>query len=166
MRPIEFYSEIKRVAMRLSFFYITLFLPFFTAGQSPFPRDTSFTVYSAYNREVKKYPFIQLVKPQSLKDIRKEENVVFRNVGRDLRLDIFYPSKKNNRGYPAVLLIHGGGWRSGDRSQAVPFAQHLAVKGYVAIAVEYRLSVEAPYPAAVYDLKAAVRWLRTNASPY
>lgn len=65
-----------------------------------------------------------------------------------------------------MLLIHGGGWRTGDRSLMVPLAQQLAAQGYVAEAAEYRLSLEAPYPAAVHDLKAALRWMRAQASDY
>ncbi len=63
-------------------------------------------------------------------------------------------------------MIHGGGWRSGDRTQTIPIAQQLAAKGYVAIAVEYRLTPEAIYPASVYDLKALIRWMRANAKTY
>jgi pectinesterase len=47
-----------------------------------------------------------------------------------------------------------------------PFAMELARRGYVAATIEYRLSNEAKYPAQIHDLKAAVRWLRANASRY
>lgn len=45
-------------------------------------------------------------------------------------------------------------------------AQQIAAKGYVTVAVEYRLSLETTYPAAVYDIKASIRWLRANAAKY
>ena len=64
------------------------------------------------------------------------------------------------------MLIHGGGWRSGDRTQHHTLAQRLAERGYVVITPEYRLSTEALYPAAVHDLKAATRWLRAKAKKY
>jgi pectinesterase len=64
------------------------------------------------------------------------------------------------------MLIHGGGWRSGDRSQHVAMARMLASKGFFAVTVEYRLSTEALYPAPLIDLKTAIRWIRTHASPY
>jgi len=65
-----------------------------------------------------------------------------------------------------VILIFGGGWKSGDKSQSVPMAMQIASAGYVTVAVEYRLSLEAKYPAAVHDIKAAIRWLRANARKY
>jgi pectinesterase len=92
--------------------------------------------------------------------------LVYCNVnGRELHLDVFYPTA-NKAPLPGVLLIHGGGWRSGDRSQHVPLAQQLAAKGYVTITAEYRLSTEALYPAAVNDLKTALKWMRVNAKAY
>lgn len=106
-----------------------------------------------------------MAKLEPIKGVRLVRDVVYSTVGgRELRLDIFYPAGRKRKGYPGVLLIHGGGWRSGDKSQQGPLAQQLAAKGYVALAVEYRLSPEAPYPAAVLDVKAAVRWMRANAA--
>lgn len=130
-------------------------------------RDTSFTVYSAFIKAYKKQPFVSIVYPQLPDGIGVDSNLVYCNIdGRALHLDVFYPKRHASAKRPAVLLIHGGGWRSGSRDQQVPMAQQLAVKGYVAITVEYRLSPEAKYPAAVYDLKSAIRWMRTHASEY
>ena len=84
---------------------------------------------------------------------------------RTLLLDVFYPKDTSKR-YPAVLLVHGGGWQSGDRSQQIPMAQEIAKSGFVAATIEYRLSPEAQYPAAIFDLKSAVRWLRANCEKY
>ena len=64
------------------------------------------------------------------------------------------------------MIIHGGGWRSGNRGQHYPLAQRLADLGYVCFTPEYRLSTEALYPSAVYDLKSALRWIRSNAKKY
>lgn len=130
-------------------------------------RDTSFTVYSAYIKAREQYPFISIVKPELPGGVVAEENVVYSKIGkRELHLDLFYPAEQKAQTYPGVILVHGGGWRSGDKSQAVPMAQWLAARGYVTAAVEYRLSTEALYPAAVHDLKAAIRWMRANASTY
>jgi acetyl esterase/lipase len=73
---------------------------------------------------------------------------------------------KKGKKAPAVLIIHGGGWRTGDRSQHLPLAVELAKAGYVAITVEYRLSTIALYPAAVNDVKAAIKWTKANAKSY
>ncbi|MCA9179023.1 MAG: alpha/beta hydrolase [Planctomycetales bacterium] len=64
---------------------------------------------------------------------------------------------------PAVVVVHGGGWRQGDRSRFRALAYALAARGYATAAIEYRLSGEAKYPAAVHDCNAAVRYLRANA---
>ncbi|RYF88104.1 MAG: alpha/beta hydrolase, partial [Chitinophagaceae bacterium] len=99
--------------------------------------------------------------------VKSKENVVYSKIGdRKLLADVYYPARKTKQGYPAVVMIFGGGWKSGDKSQNVPIAQQLAAKGYVAITIEYRLSPEAQYPAAVYDVKAAIRWLRAKAKKY
>ncbi|RYF78576.1 MAG: alpha/beta hydrolase [Cytophagaceae bacterium] len=131
-------------------------------------RDTSFTTWGAYQKLKSKFPDARIVEPVLPAGVTAKMNVVYCNQnGRDLHLDAFYPSKVDRRKLrPAVLIIHGGGWRSGDRSQHIPMAQRLAAAGYVAVTAEYRLSTEALYPAAVHDLKAAVRWLRANASQY
>jgi pectinesterase len=90
------------------------------------------------------------------------KNTPFGN--RDLRLDLFRPAKPGK--YPALIMIHGGGWRSGNKSMQVPLAQRIAAKGFVTIAVEYQLSLEARYPSAVHNIKAAIRWVRANADKY
>src|SRR6188472_3162172 len=68
--------------------------------------------------------------------------------------------------YPAVICIHGGGFRAGNRQSYDGLIKKLAQNGYVAMTVEYRLAPKYPYPAAIYDVKAAVRWLRANAAKY
>ncbi|MGI8637043.1 MAG: alpha/beta hydrolase fold domain-containing protein [Segetibacter sp.] len=136
-------------------------------AQTSIPRDTSFTVYSAFTKEHKKYPQIQIAQTVMLRGVLTKLNVVYSTVGgRNLYADIFYPAAKGKKKYAAVIMIFGGGWKSGDRSQNIPMAQQLAAKGYVAVTIDYRLSPEAPYPAAVYDMKAATRWLRANALKY
>jgi acetyl esterase/lipase len=147
----------------------TLFLlglmPAHLFGQSPgILRDTSFTVASAAVEVLARYPQAAMVFPSLPPGVTERKNLVYASIGeRHLHLDAYLPETPAHHAYAGVILIHGGGWRSGDRSQAVPMAQRLAAAGYVAIAVEYRLSPEARYPAALHDLKSAVRWLRAHA---
>lgn len=130
------------------------------------PRDTSFNIPATFMKEKKKRPYITVADPARPKHIRLEKDIVFRTVdGRALVLDIFYPEQTRKR-KPAVLLIFGGGWKSGDKTHNHAMATELAKNGYVAVSAEYRLSPEIQYPAAVYDLKAAVRWMRANAKHY
>ncbi len=68
--------------------------------------------------------------------------------------------------HPAVVCIHGGGFRAGTRQSYDGLIKKLAENGYVAVTVTYRLAPKYQFPAAVYDVKAAVRWLRANAAKY
>jgi acetyl esterase/lipase len=65
-----------------------------------------------------------------------------------------------------VLCIHGGGFRAGSRDSYNGLIIRLAEKGYVAATVSYRLAPKYPFPAAIHDTKAAVRWLRAHAGTY
>ncbi|UOQ67462.1 alpha/beta hydrolase [Hymenobacter volaticus] len=150
---------------------LSCLLPFLAspveAQQLPAPRDTSFTVYSAFIKAKKNNPAISVARPTLPSTVQAKMNLTYCTIGnRNLQLDIFRPIANRKKGYPAVLFIHGGGWRSGDRLQHVPMAQQLAAVGYVTVTAEYRLSTEAVYPAAVMDLKAAIRWMRANAKAY
>jgi acetyl esterase/lipase len=147
-------------------FAFVLLIPMIVFAQTV-PRDTSFTVYGTYIKERKSRPNIEIAQPAMPEGVRSKENLVYSTGnGRNLTADIFYPAKMSKKGYPAVVMIFGGGWRSGDKSQNVPMAQRLAAKGYVAMTIDYTLSTEAKYPAAVHDIKAAIRWLRANAKAY
>jgi acetyl esterase/lipase len=81
---------------------------------------------------------------------------------RPLVLDLHTPEAGS--AFPVLLWAHGGGWSGGNRAmgQAIKLVPH----GYAVAAVQYRLSGEARYPAQLYDLKGAVRWLRATAPQY
>ncbi|MGV3706701.1 MAG: alpha/beta hydrolase fold domain-containing protein [Arcticibacter sp.] len=129
--------------------------------------DTSYSTYSAFRSTAKQYPDIRIVREKKFPSVKESRGLVYCRVGkRDLRIDAFQPAKKRSSGYPAVLIVHGGGWRSGNRTQHIPLAQHLADAGFASFTVEYRLSTEALYPAAVHDVKAALRWMRANAKKF
>lgn len=81
---------------------------------------------------------------------------------RTLEMDIYRPKEAWGL-LPAIVCIHGGGWANGNRTNHARVAQALAARGYVAATISYRLSGEAPFPAAIHDCKAAVRYLRANA---
>jgi len=128
--------------------------------------DTAFTIYGTILKVTKQFPNAELVVPKLPKDVQEKKDIVYISYGsRKMHLDIYSPVKKNKL-YPAVLLIHGGGWRSGNRQMEIPMALFLASHGYVAVTVDYRLSPEALYPAALIDIKAAVKWLRANSTRY
>ncbi|HPG34629.1 MAG TPA: alpha/beta hydrolase [Lentimicrobium sp.] len=148
---------------------ILLILPFVGFSQKEnidFPRDTSFTVQSTFLKERKKYPFITIVEEFHSPNVIAQHDLVYYTFGnRKLHADVFYPSDTSKK-HPGVILIHGGGWASGNKSHLVPLAQKLAANGFVATSVEYRLSPEAKYPAGVIDLKTAIRWFKQNGSKF
>ena len=99
-------------------------------------------------------------------DVLFERDVEFSNVdGQHLKLNVARP-KTNAAAKPAILCIHGGGFRAGTREGYDSLCLKLAQQGYVAATVTYRLSPAYRFPAAVQDCKAAVRWLRANATRY
>jgi acetyl esterase/lipase len=82
-----------------------------------------------------------------------------------LQLNLARP--KNAEGaMPAVLCIHGGGFRAGNREGNNALCLKMAERGFVAATVTYRLAPKYQFPAAVHDVKAAIRWLRANAAKY
>ncbi len=92
-----------------------------------------------------------------------EYDVVFGRGGdRDLKCNVYVPPQAGTA-RPAVLLVHGGAWVSGDRSQLQGYGILLGRIGYVCVATEYRLAGEAKWPAQIHDVKAALRWMRANA---
>jgi len=95
-------------------------------------------------------------------------DVAYREGSEKCRLDLAMPRGPGDDLRPALVIVHGGGWRSGDKGggqwRALPL--EYAGKGYVAISVNYRLTGEAPFPACVEDVKCAVRWLRAHAAEY
>lgn len=151
---------------------ITVFLmtqrSFSQTGQSVSGRqDTSYSNNSALQSDKKKYPDIKLVQEFHFDMVLEKKNIVYCRIGeRELLLDAFYPEQKSTTKRTAIIIIHGGGWRSGSRTQHYPLAQKLASLGYVCFTPEYRLSTEALYPAAVYDIKAAIKWVKENAGKY
>lgn len=95
-----------------------------------------------------------------------EQGIEFANpADQHLQLDLARPAEGDGP-FPAVVCIHGGGFRAGTREGYDGLCLQLAQRGYVAVTVTYRLAPDFQFPAAVHDVKAAVRWLRANAGTY
>lgn len=128
-------------------------------------KDSAFTVNSAYQKEIKKYPFIKKVAFLKSDNINFKSNISYKKLGsRDLRLDAFI--NRNSISNPAVILIHGGGWKSGSKEMQNPMAAKIAELGYNTFTVEYRLSDEAKYPASIDDVRDAIQFLKKNADQF
>lgn len=81
------------------------------------------------------------------------------------KLDVYLPESAESA--PVIVVVHGGGFRFGDENMAILQPLFKAVeRGYAVVSVDYRKSTEAPFPAALADVKAAVRWVRANAALY
>ena len=105
---------------------------------------------------------VLLVQPSMAQDgVTRTGDIVFAEVdGMNLMLDLYTPTGVDNA--PVLIFAHGGGWARGSRER-VPHLD-LVTAGYAIASVDYRLSGDAKFPAQIYDLKAAVRYLRANAS--
>lgn len=84
---------------------------------------------------------------------------------RQLFLDLYLPLPLE-RNRPGAIVVRGGGWLVGDRKGFAHVASALAERGVAAACVEYRTADQDAFPAAIQDVKAAVRWLRANALEY
>ncbi|MEI6519648.1 MAG: alpha/beta hydrolase [bacterium] len=80
-----------------------------------------------------------------------------------LCLNIFRPA--DDKIYPIILHVHGGGWCLGQRAGVENFTSHVA-RGYVVVDIDYRLAPGNPYPAACDDVRSALQWIVTHAKEY
>ena len=98
-------------------------------------------------------------------EVEMREKIVYSKVGdRELLLDAFVPKREGD--LPAVLVVHGGAWRSGNRQQLRTYAKELAKRGIVCFAIDYRLAPEHKFPAQIEDCREAVKWIRANATEF
>ena len=112
--------------------------------------------------------------PSKPDDITVIHNIAYREgPSRQWKLDLAMPKAAGAAPRPGIVVIHGGGWLEGDKSSFAS-REHgvpgnivdFAALGFVAVTINYRLSAEAPFPAALEDCKCAVRWLRAHAREY
>lgn len=95
----------------------------------------------------------------------KLPDIVYSTVGdRELLLDAYIPTDDDP--HPAVLVVHGGGWRGGNRRQLRAYAKGLANRGFSCFAIDYRLAPQHKFPAQIEDCRSAVKWIRENADKY
>src|SRR5262252_1200110 len=106
------------------------------------------------------------VKYHSSPNVRVIPKLVYaRYTAGKLRLDLYLPRTPGQK-RTGVVVVRGGGWLVGDRKRFAHLASALAEHGIVAACIEYRTANIAAFPAAIEDVKAAVRWMRGNAAQY
>lgn len=128
--------------------------------------EPAYNAATTYAKLSHQFPDIRIasdVVPPTVRAITSIPYVAY--AGRALHLDLYLPRDQPTPS-PSIVLVHGGGWRAGERSNLAPLAIRMAERGYAAAVISYRLSGEAPYPAAIHDVNAALRWVRSNAKRY
>ncbi|MCS0615168.1 alpha/beta hydrolase [Massilia kyonggiensis] len=152
--------------MRLTMYWMVL-LAGCSAQTLKAPAPESYTAETTYAKLAPAYPFIRIASRAVPPTVRAVTDVTYvRRGAHDLKLDLYLPAGAAAAPRPAIVFVHGGGWRAGVRANFAPMAIRMAERGYVAATISYRLSPEAPYPAAIHDAKAAVRWVRAHAGEY
>ncbi len=97
--------------------------------------------------------------------VDRTRDIVYKEIdGKKLKLNVFVP--KGDGPFPAVLVVHGGAWRAGSRTQLTMYAKSLARRGFSCFAINYRLAPKHKSPAQIEDCRDAVRWIRRNAADY
>jgi len=84
--------------------------------------------------------------------------------GNPLFLEVYQPTAPGL--YPAVVMLYGGGWSRGDSSENEAFGRFLAARGYVVVALEYRLTPDYRFPAQLADVRAGLAYVRQRAAEY
>ncbi len=94
------------------------------------------------------------------------KDIVYKKIdSTELHLDIYH-TKNITKKAPLLLFIHGGGLSKGDKKDYLVYTTAFAQKGYVTATVQYRFVDKVKFPAQMFEVKAAIRWLKENADTY
>ena len=122
----------------------------------------AYTVENTYKKLIKQYPNITIPVQDNAADVSIKEGLIYKTINQQaLTLTLFSP-KQQQAPLPLVVLVHGGGWRTGTPALFNALAIRLAQNGFVVATPSYRLSGVAPFPAAIYDVNDALIWLRAH----
>ncbi len=114
-------------------------------------------------------PWRSLVNPFAMRDkqIERVRNISFGPAGKRNVLDLYLPSEIGAEPAPVLLQVHGGAWTIGNKDQqGIPLMQHMARRGWICVAINYRLSPRDAFPAHIIDVKRAIAWIRENIAEY
>lgn len=110
-----------------------------------------------------------IARPFNFKDPRVEviRDVAFTEFGARGHLDIHRPAGRALRGAPVLLQVHGGGWTIGRKDQqGLPLMNRMAAKGWICVAINYRLAPRNPFPAQIIDVKSGIAWIKEHIAEY
>ncbi|MHA6723918.1 alpha/beta hydrolase [Sphingomonas sp. RS2018] len=135
-------------------------------AQSLLSIDDSFNVARRFAADRVEHPEIRLPTVETVAGQRMLFDLRYKQIDeRDLHIDVFLPPKGTSNGQ-GLLLVHGGAWRSGNKSHSYPLANLLAQRGYAVFMPEFRLAPEAPYPAGLADVTDAIAWAKGRATEF
>ena len=124
---------------------------------------------SADLKDVAKVAVREIVRPFSLMrpDVERISDVSYTEGGSRARLDIYRPRGVDLTNAPVLVQVHGGGWTIGDKShQGLLLMNRMAARGWVCVAMNYRLAPKHPFPAQIIDVKKAIAWTREHVAEY
>ncbi|MEH6589435.1 MAG: alpha/beta hydrolase [Halioglobus sp.] len=99
--------------------------------------------------------------------VRRHSNISYGEAGKRNLLDIYQPVNPRPGGCPVLLQVHGGAWIIGSKEeQAKPLMYHMAQRGWICVAINYRLSPKETFPAHIIDVKKAIAWVKENIAEY
>ena len=99
--------------------------------------------------------------------VRRYPDISYADAGKRNLLDIYQPEKPREGGFPVLLQVHGGAWMIGEKQQqGLPLMYHMAGRGWLCVAINYRLSPKAAFPAHIVDVKKAIAWIREHIGEY
>jgi PelA/Pel-15E family pectate lyase len=122
-------------------------------------RDTSFTVEKTISDMKKNFPNATYVLRNLPRNITLQKDVIY-NRDKNYKVNIFSQKVKKSKG--VVILLHGGGWRTGSKEMHQNLAIDLAEEGFLVFSPEYTLSTHGLYPAAVNDIMIFLQWVNDN----
>ncbi|WP_322919366.1 alpha/beta hydrolase [Nocardioides renjunii] len=115
-------------------------------------------------------PWRRLARPFDFADdaVKVIENLPYSEAGRRGHLDIYLPAGEDAiEDAPVLLQVHGGAWTLGTKEhQGRPLMNRMAAKGWVCVAINYRLAPRDPWPAHIVDVKRAIAWVKDNIADY
>jgi acetyl esterase/lipase len=113
-------------------------------------------------------PWRSLVNPfrNRADGVRIERDIAYNDHGKRGRLDLYLPDDDPEKA-PVLLQVHGGAWTIGTKDQqGLPLMRHLAAKGWICVAINYRLAPRDRWPAQIVDVKQAIAWIREHIGSY
>jgi len=114
-------------------------------------------------------PWRKLLNPFSRTDpaVRVDRDIRYSDAGKRGLLDVYRPADREVTGAPVLLQIHGGGWTLGSKNeQGIPLMRRMAARGWVCVAINYRLAPRDAFPAQIVDVKRAIAWVKEHIEDY